>query len=229
MEHVVSMYYYKNRSGILNGSIPCFFRLIFWDKMETLSGYFLLPLPSSSDASPNKHTTSLRATPFSLPKLMELHTQDPINGDEIRYQYIISTCRFPELTSPFLLMFILLLMITAGDHAEGTKVACKITEDKRMVKNCDRKRSSSSATSTGLVQKTRFRIFELMNKSKINRIAREQKVFLNNFKGTAVYMRIRNDVHLLPCHSLMFNVSFLFFFYADHLKEIAHAPTQLVV
>jgi hypothetical protein len=91
-------------------------------------------------------------------------------------------------------------------------VACKITEDKRMVKNCDRKRSSSSATSTGLVQKTRLRIFELMNKSKINRIAREQKVFLNNFKGTAVYMRLRNDVHLLPCRSLMFNVQCFFSF-----------------
>jgi hypothetical protein len=63
-------------------------RLFFWDKMATLDGYFLLP--AAITPSPPKLSTSLRAkTASSLPKLMELHTQDP-KGGEMRYQYIIS-------------------------------------------------------------------------------------------------------------------------------------------
>lgn len=76
----------------------------------------------------------------------------------------------------------------AGDHQEGTKVACKITEERRVVLQSSQRTSSSSGESA--FHKARSKIFELFNKSKIQQVAKEQKIFLNNFKGSLLTYRI---------------------------------------
>lgn len=78
-----------------------------------------------------------------------------------------------------------------GDHAEGTKVACKVTEERRVILQSSSHSSARSSGSGGdhssrsaAFNKARSRIYDLFNKSKIKLVAREQKLFLNNLKGT---------------------------------------------